>query len=368
MNQNPKDPKIGVYLGSENDPTENAEKELISWGDRLSEYDLEAFGNAQLPTAAQKYYTTVQTKPRSYSNPFKKNLVTYLDAHEYIEKHSPDVLIQLWKYNSHAPGIAVAGQRTGIPVLTRFMGATFESYRGYQGVERIGVYLLNNILGKYIPLSLSDKTIVFGPHARALVTAPWFSRTEPVVLPPDPGQEDRFHAVTDTPERKAALGLQADKQVALYVGRISKLKGMEFLTEVIERVTARTDMLFVLIGEGGYQEHFERRFDDDTVRAVGHVPYQEIDQYYKAADLYIHPSQYEGIPLVILEALECDLPIVAREAGDIRFVTDNIVETPDEMADLIHSENWSSEWKNREYFTDAYQRDTLTTVIEELLD
>src|SRR5699024_6060919 len=162
------------------------------------------------------------------------------------------------------------------------------------------------------------------------------------------------------------IDLPTDKDIALFVGRLSRLKGMDFLAEVIDRVASEREMMFVLAGEGPYSDDFADRFSSDVVRLAGYVPHEEIHRYYKAADVYVHPSPYEGIPLVLLEAMNCDVPVVSRPAGDIAFLTPNIAETPAAMAAMILARNWSEEWLNKEYFTTHYQKKVLNELVVSL--
>lgn len=50
----------------------------------------------------------------------------------------------------------------------------------------------------------------------------------------------------------------------------------------------------------------------------GAVPYDLMPDYLKAADVILHPTDYEASPTVIKEALACERPVVATGAGDVR--------------------------------------------------
>ena len=186
---------------------------------------------------------------------------------------------------------------------------------------------------------------------------------------PPPGELDgRFSPPDDKAACQRELDLPMDKDIALFVGRLSRLKGMNFLAGVIERVASEQDVLFVLAGRGPYREKFVNRFSKDVIRLPGYVPHEEIHRYYRAADVYVHPSPYEGIPLVLLEAMNCGVPVVSRPAGDIAFLTPNIVETPAEMATTILTGDWSDEWLNEKYFTTQYQSNMLNELMESLAE
>jgi glycosyltransferase involved in cell wall biosynthesis len=357
--------RIGVYLGTTDTPTDNATEILGGMGRCLSAYDLDAFGTASIPESVRDYYTQISTTPRSPRTPYTMILATYRDCREYIRRRSPDILFQVWKYQTHAPGLALAGQRAGVPTITRLAGDVFREYQGHSGVKKAGIFLLDNVLGR-IPMRISDAMIVFGPYGATQASSRGMDTEDLVTIPPPGELDERFSPPDDKAVRRRELDLPADKDIALFVGRLSRLKGMDFLAEVIERVASEQDVLFVLAGKGPCREKLADRFSDDVVRLAGYVPHEEIHRYYKAADVYVHPSPYEGIPLVLLEAMNCGVPVVSRPAGDIAFLTPNITETPAEMAATLLAQDWSDEWLNEEFFTTQYQSNVLTNLVESL--
>lgn len=355
--------RIGVYLGTADDPTENTAEILGGIGRGLSNHELDAFGSASLPESVQDYYSKISTTSRSSRTPYTKILVSYRDCREYIRRRSPDVLFQVWKYQTHAPGVALAGHRASVPTITRLGGDVFQEYRGHSGVKKAGIFFLDNIFGR-IPMRTSDAMVVLGPYGATQAVSYGMEPDDIVKIPPIGDLDDRFTPPDDKVACRQALGLPTDKDIALFVGRLTRLKGMEFLTEVIERVVSERDVLFVLVGEGPYREKFEKKFSDAVVQLPGYVPHSEIHQYYRAADIYVHPSPYEGIPMVLLEAMNSDLPVISRPAGDIPFLTPNIVETPAEMTRTIITRGWADEWLHKEYFMYQYQKDALNDLVQ----
>jgi len=354
--------KVGIYLGTKEDPTYNVEKQIHSWGDYLSPYfELDAFGSAEFPKSASKYYNVYRTRSRKPSNPFSKIIGVYQDCTEYITDRDPDILIQLWKYPSHGTGLALAGTRHKIPTITRFSGDAFNGYKNERGIRKVGSYVFANILAR-IPLYTSNKFIALGPYGRSELVNNGVDPDDILILPPALDVTGRFVPTDAKDKYREQFGLSTESNIALYVGRLTGAKGMDFLSTVIQKVGQNSGWRFVLVGEGPFRKYFETEFGD-WVKTVGEIEYSEVDAFYKASDLYVHPSGHEMVPLVILEALSCDLPVVARKAGDVSFVTPNTVETPEEMATMILSEDWVKEWKNREYFGREYQQQQLVELI-----
>ncbi len=358
--------RIGIYLGTAGDLTENVAVDLTGIGRCLSDHEVDAFGAASLPASTQDYYTHIETTPRSPRTPYTRIVATYRDCREYVRRRSPDVLFQVWKYQTHAPGVALAGRRTNVPVITRLAGDVFREYHGHTGPKKAGIFLLDNILGR-IPMRTSDAMIVFGPYGAAQASTRGMDPEDLVTIPPPGELDERFSPPEDKVACRRTLDLPTDRDIALFVGRLTTLKGMDFLAEVIDRVVSQRDVCFVLVGKGPYRDTLAARFSERVVRMPGYVPHAEIHRYYKAADVYVHPSPYEGIPLVLLEAMNCGVPVVSRPAGDIAFLTPNIVEMPDDMAATILARDWSEKWLNREYFTTQYQKEALNDLVESLV-
>jgi glycosyltransferase involved in cell wall biosynthesis len=350
--------RVGVYLGVAGDGVENVEHVLRAWAEYLDgAVDLEAFGSARLSPETAERHTTVETPTRSVEGALSRIVAAYRDCCAYVRERSPDLVLQLWRYKTHAPGLTLAGRRTGTPVVTRYTGDTFAEYRQFSGARRAAIFTLDHVVGR-IPLHLATGTIALGPYGREQLRERGVPADRVCVLPPPPTTDDRFSPPVDKAACKHGLDLPTDVPTFLYVGRVTRAKGMDFLAETIDAVLDRRDAQFLVVGEGPCRQQLEEHHGS-AVRAVGHVPYDEIHDYYRAADAYVHPSAYEGLPLVVLEALECGLPVFARSPGDIALVTHHLGGTPDELAARLAGPPGWYEWQNRELFSESYQRETL---------
>ena len=358
--------KIGLYIGTEADTTNQySERLLLGWGKCLSDHQVDAFGASDLPASATDYYNRVETKARGYRTPFTKIITTYRGAHEYASVHDPDVLVQFRSFSTHATGIALAGRDLEIPVITRFPSDAFQEYRMASGIRKGGLFLLHNVFGR-LPLALSEATIVLGPYGQSEVEKRGVSSDDVVIIPPPKDVTGRFRPADEVGSLRDELGLPQDRRIALFVGKMTELKGMEFARSVIQSTSERSDIYFVFIGPGPYRQRLRSEFSSDTVELPGHIPYSEIHDYYRAADVYIHPSPHEGIPLSVLEALDCGTPVVARRAGDIAYVTPNVVDTPEEMVDCLIAGNKDATWLHEAEFTMAVQQEKLNSLLERI--
>jgi glycosyltransferase involved in cell wall biosynthesis len=102
------------------------------------------------------------------------------------------------------------------------------------------------------------------------------------------------------------LGLNINSRIALNIGRINKAKGVDLIREAAKELK---DVEFYLIGDGPM--HWEA----SNCNFIGVLDPTKIPEWINAADVLLLPSQSEGTPLVILEALASETPIICSRVG-----------------------------------------------------
>lgn len=136
------------------------------------------------------------------------------------------------------------------------------------------------------------------------------------------GRPRSFFAPPDAAVRRrvrAELGIPDDSVVALTIGRYEMVKGYDLLLDAmpIMRRSAQWDRLaFVWVGSGTLEERFRRLarlVGGDRIRVLGER--SDVAALLDAADLLIHPARFEGMPLVVLEAMAKRLAVVASGIG-----------------------------------------------------
>jgi glycosyltransferase involved in cell wall biosynthesis len=120
------------------------------------------------------------------------------------------------------------------------------------------------------------------------------------------------------------LQLPLDKHILIFC--CSSLKNRRNdLERLIEALTflKKENLDFYLILLGAYPEEIKRNLSF-PVHAVGFVPYEEIMcWYYSASDIFINPSTQTGIPVSVLEAMSCGIPVVGFDYGGIKDVIEH---------------------------------------------
>lgn len=136
-----------------------------------------------------------------------------------------------------------------------------------------------------------------------------------------PNNNYRIHA-------RHRLGIKPNQYSILFVGRIAKTKGPARLLECIpflKKSGLRFHIFFA--GEGSYMPYVKDYVDKhkfgDCVTFLGNIPHEHLPHYYNMADVLVLPSDMEGVPMVVLEALACGTPVVASNVGGIPDIITN---------------------------------------------
>ena len=102
----------------------------------------------------------------------------------------------------------------------------------------------------------------------------------------------------------------------LYVGRVSKEKNLPCLAAAFRQLAARrSDVGLVVVGEGPYQEEFQRETAGLPVVFAGLRRGEDLARHYASADLFVFPSQTDTFGVVLLEAQASGLPVLVSAEG-----------------------------------------------------
>jgi glycosyltransferase involved in cell wall biosynthesis len=123
------------------------------------------------------------------------------------------------------------------------------------------------------------------------------------------------NAQPDAPGVRAELGLPATARIVLTVARMTEQKGHTHLLAAIPTVIAHEpDAHFVWVGDGPLADELQGQAAQmglDERRLIFAGWRQDIPRLLASADLFVLPSLFEGLPIVILEAMAAGSTIIA---------------------------------------------------------
>jgi sugar transferase (PEP-CTERM/EpsH1 system associated) len=118
---------------------------------------------------------------------------------------------------------------------------------------------------------------------------------------------------------RRALGFADDELVLLTVASLTPVKGHVRLLEAAARVLGgtRRRLRFLWLGEGAERGRLEARIRSLGLGGQVQLPggSDRVPQHLAAADLFVLPSELEGMSNAILEAMASGLPVVAQAVG-----------------------------------------------------
>ena len=174
--------------------------------------------------------------------------------------------------------------------------------------------------------ALEDASFVSVPSehsARAIKAASGLNR--PIDVIHNAVDVERFARPADTGRARAEAGVGPEARIILCVGALKARKGNDTLIRAFARVTAHVpDARLVIVGEGGDRPVLAALATDlgigDQVSMPGQVPSETLRGLYQACEVNVLlsrsvQSNFEGFPLVYLEAGACGKPSVASSAG-----------------------------------------------------
>lgn len=111
-------------------------------------------------------------------------------------------------------------------------------------------------------------------------------------------------------------------RVVLFVGRMEEGKGIDKIIEAIRILNANEgNYCAFIVGDGSRRTFFQqiarKVHVEHLISFIGAIPHNQLRDFYNMADVLLLPSEREGIPMVVLEALACGTPVVATDVGGL---------------------------------------------------
>lgn len=186
-------------------------------------------------------------------------------------------------------------------------------YRWFELLAYQMLARLNATLGRhYIVLSRYLETVVRGHGTRRLVD-----------VIPVYGVDTKVFSPTDEPKERIRqrLGLPTSGSLLFFSSRVAPEKDTETLLEAVRTLRMAGRDLWILNRGGGHERLLAIASSlgiRDRVIATGAVhPHRELPLTYQASDLCVQASREEGLGFSALEALSCEVPVVAAAVGGL---------------------------------------------------
>lgn len=245
-------------------------------------------------------------------------------------------------YHAHSPPpvtsyfAALTSERTGVPlVVTYHCDLEIPSPLGplITGLYRrtVEAYAMRQASG------VIATTHTYAATSRSL----W--KLDPMVIP-NAVDAQRFNTEVSGSSIRRRYAIPEVEPLVIFVGRLVRHKGIEYLLQAIRQVDAR----LLVIGGGEYASRLKGLAVSlglgEKVVFTGHVPEAEKPEYFAACDLLVLPSvsRLEAFGIAALEAMASGRPVVVSDVPGVREVITDGVEgllaepmNPDDIASKV---------------------------------
>ena len=213
--------------------------------------------------------------------------------------------------------------------LVRTQHGRPETLTGPQGIKQWLVHAVDRLTARYS----ADKVIGVSHQLRVYLQRHISARKIAVIpngiaCPPLSTQLDRVAA-------KARLDLPAREFVVGFIGRLERVKRPDLFIEVARHLgTSMNNLTFIMAGSGREQSQVHNLAASsglgNRLLLLGHR--NDVTELLRGMDLLVIPSDHEGLPMVLLEAMMLGTPVVSRAVGGVPEVI-----THDESGCLVDS-------------------------------
>lgn len=117
--------------------------------------------------------------------------------------------------------------------------------------------------------------------------------------------------------QKLNLNIPPDAYIIIFVGNISKAKGIDILLQANRLLSPQKQIHFILLGAGSIEEitqdniYTQNNYCLDRVHTLGYQSAEMLVDLYNIAKIKVMPSRSEGFSIACLEAMGCGLPVIA---------------------------------------------------------
>ena len=158
-------------------------------------------------------------------------------------------------------------------------------------------------------------------------------------------------------EKRKKLNFSSDDIVIGHIGRFVKQKNHDFLIDIFNELQKDNNHFkLLLIGQGPLENEMKEKVKsygiNDKVIFCGQR--EDAHDYYQAMDLFLFPSLYEGLGMVVIEAQCSGLPcVVSTEVPKIAKLLDNVyfVELTDPTKNWVEKIQTAINNSNRKDYT-----------------
>lgn len=262
-------------------------------------------GDEQIPSTDFKYNVPFQRSPYK-----KDNLKAYIEIKKILSNNNFDLI------HCHTPVGAVITRlaarkyrKFGAKVVYTAHG--FHFFKGAPLINWVLFYPIEKLLSRY-----TDCLITINSEDFKAANLLGFQRklVEHVNGVGVNAERFRPYLTTESEELRLKNGYTNDQFLIIYAAELNKNKNQEFLIKSVSKLKDSIPKIrLLLVGRGMLSEYYKDMCSNEGLEAyIDFLDYREdLHELYPMCNVAVASSIREGLPVNIIEAMSCGLPIVA---------------------------------------------------------
>lgn len=292
-------------------------------------------GDLPLEYCDKRYELPIRRSPFS-----KDNIIAFKQLKKIIKDNHYDIIHCHTPMGGVLARLAASGERAnGTKVLYTAHG--FHFYKGAPFINKLIYYPI-----EYMLSFITDGLITI--NHEDFYNAEKHLKAKKVFLVNGVGyNSDRFSPALQSEKTllRNELGFSPDEKILIYVAELNENKNQALLIEAAAMLKGKINFKLLLAGKDNYNGRYQALAANlgvsDVVLFLGHR--NDIDKLLKASDLAVCSSLREGLPVNVMEAMACGLPVVLTDNRGHRELVKNGVngfivnsKSANETADAVY--------------------------------
>lgn len=281
--------------------------------------------------------------------------------YKFIKKENPDIV--------HVRGAAVDGLNAIIAAKLAHRGKILVTVHGMYSdlvyISKVKKWISKHVVEKLI-FDLSDGISCVCKNA---TNRSYFDKYRKKMLPYVYNRMPQFSIYLKEEYREEVrrlYGLDSEDIVALYVGRMTKEKGLEVFLNAIKKMQFSwpEHLKILFVGDGSYKSFLENECVEFRDKIFFAGDQRNVEKFYDAADFFIQPSLHENHSISLLEACAAKLPCIATKCGGnteiVNDQTTGIIIPANDVNALVDAIEKMMDVTTRTYYLENIAREDYT--------
>lgn len=323
-------------------------------------------GDEQFPNCDVKHKICIERSPYKL-----KNLKAIKELKKIIDEEKFDIIHCHTPMGSVVARLAAKHARKKYGTRVIYTAHGFHFFKGAPLLNWMLFYPIEKYLAKY-----TDTLITINTEDFELAKKKFSKRCRDIQYVPGVGIDTKKFDFEMTKKEKhelrKSLGLKDDDFVLIFVARLDKNKNQGFLINCMEElVKEHPNIHLLLVGpdelNGYYQKISKEKELDKNVHFLGFR--KDVPQLMKISDIAVSSSLREGLPVNVIEAFACGLPVVALNCRGMKdlvinskngYIVENSVECFNKKILLLIDNNLDA------FAIDKYKINNITNLLKKI--